>query len=422
LPTVAGGAARGLVEIPTEVAQQVLERAQAGLDLFSPDAISEYGEAAYQAGLVGPTVGGIASPINRAQARSQLEGLRGEQRAAKQREIRAEEETYKASPEYIEELTTRQAEIQEELGVLKNILKTKPTDAEDRDARSELKARKRDLDMEMGNIVSSLREVQPKATTLPLTSQQLIDRERNRLDEVETLKQLRATDSRSADEYASYIRAQDVYQAMQDKEAQRLLTKEEKARQKQAKDIIDAYNKSVKGIEKTADAVTDEFGNIVPGLTKQGALAGRELTEEQRTKLEEYDNAVKALNDKLAASGDIKRQNLYDKTYVSDNADLEEIDRLKQDISNKYEGIKDFAGERIIPQSNEVLDNLVDKLTEPPKELPTELTPEQKEVEAKRVADLQKYKKNFDDKMGEKIMESFLKGKKNFCITLTEIQ
>jgi hypothetical protein len=401
LPTVAGGAARGLVEIPTEVAQQVLERAQAGLDLFSPDAISEYGSAAYQAGLVGPTVGGIASPINRAQARGQLEGLRGEQRAAKQREIRAEEEAYKASPEYIEELTTRQAEIQEELGVLKNILKTKPTDAEDRDARSELKARKRDLDMEMGNIVSSLREVQPKATTLPLTSQQLVDRERNRLDEAATLKQLKATDSKAADEYANYIKAQDTYQAMQDKEAQRLLNKEEKARQKQAKDIIDAYNKSVKGIEKTADAVTDEFGNIIPGLTKSGALAGRELTSDQRTKVSAYDTAVKELNDAVAAAGEISRQNLYDKAYVSDETKIDEIRQLQQNVQDRYQDIKDFAGERDIPQSNEVLDNLVTKLTEPPKEIPTELTPKQKEAEAKRVADLQKYKKNFDDAVAQ---------------------
>ena len=401
LPTVAGGAARGLVEIPTEVAQQVLERAQAGLDLFSPDAISEYGEAAYQAGLVGPTVGGIASPINRAQARGQLEGLRGEQRAAKQREIRAEEEAYKASPEYIEELTARQAEIQEELGVLKNILKTKPTDAEDRDARSELKARKRDLDMEMGNIVSSLREVQPKATTLPLTSQQLVDRERNRLDEAATLNQLKATDSKAADEYANYIKAQDTYQAMQDKETQRLLNKEEKARQKQAKDIIDAYNKSVKGIEKTADAVTDEFGNIIPGLTKSGALAGRELTSDQRTKVSAYDTAVKELNDAVAAAGEISRQNLYDKAYVSDETKIDEIRQLQQNVQDRYQDIKDFAGERDIPQSNEVLDNLVTKLTEPPKEIPTELTPKQKEAEAKRVADLQKYKKNFDDAVAQ---------------------
>jgi hypothetical protein len=397
IPTVAKGAARGLVEIPTEVAQQILERAQAGLPLLTDDALKEYGESAYQAGLVGPAIGGAAGPISRSSARGELDTLRAQQRATQRKEELAKETEYKASPEYITELTTRRDEIQEELGVLKNILKTKPTDEEDKQARKELKARKRDLDLEMYGIVSNLREAAPEDKGLPLTSQQLIDRERNRLDEVATLKQLKATDSTAADDYAKYIRAQDVYQAMQDKEAQRLLTKEEKARQKQAKDIIDAHNQSVKGIGKTAGAVTDEFGNIVPGLTKQGALAGRELSVEQRIKLEEYDNALKALNDKLAASGGIKRQNLYDKTYVSDNADLEEIDRLKQDISDKYEGIKDFAGERKSPPPPEsTVDKIIAQVSKPAPE-PAELTPEQKEAQTKRLADLQKYKQNFND-------------------------
>jgi len=59
----AGAAGRGAltaatVEMPTEMAQQVLERAQAGLDVLSPEALAEYGEAAYLAGIAGGTVGG----------------------------------------------------------------------------------------------------------------------------------------------------------------------------------------------------------------------------------------------------------------------------------------------------------------------------------------------------------------------------
>jgi uncharacterized protein YcfJ len=41
-----------LAEIPTEITQQMLERAQAGLSLTSPDALKEYGETAYQVGLL----------------------------------------------------------------------------------------------------------------------------------------------------------------------------------------------------------------------------------------------------------------------------------------------------------------------------------------------------------------------------------
>ena len=69
--TVARGAGRGVAgEMPVEIAQQVIERAQAGLDLTSPDALKEYGEAAYQAGLVGGPLGGAGSMVNRGQART----------------------------------------------------------------------------------------------------------------------------------------------------------------------------------------------------------------------------------------------------------------------------------------------------------------------------------------------------------------
>ena len=55
LPLIVKGTIKGAAaEIPTEVFQQVLERAQAGLPLTSPDAIKEYGDTAYQVGLLGP--------------------------------------------------------------------------------------------------------------------------------------------------------------------------------------------------------------------------------------------------------------------------------------------------------------------------------------------------------------------------------
>ena len=71
--TVARGAGRGaVVGIPVEVAQQVIERAQAGLDLTSPDALAEYGEAAYQAGLVGGPLGAAGNVVTRSQAKGQV--------------------------------------------------------------------------------------------------------------------------------------------------------------------------------------------------------------------------------------------------------------------------------------------------------------------------------------------------------------
>jgi hypothetical protein len=69
---IATGAA---AEIPTEVAQQVLERAQAGLDVLSEEALAEYGEAAYLAATIGGTLGPIGTISGRSAARRQREEL-----------------------------------------------------------------------------------------------------------------------------------------------------------------------------------------------------------------------------------------------------------------------------------------------------------------------------------------------------------
>jgi hypothetical protein len=65
LRAVTSGAARGTWEVPVEVVQQAIERAQAGLDVLSDDAIQEYGEAVYQALLVGPVIGATGNVIQR---------------------------------------------------------------------------------------------------------------------------------------------------------------------------------------------------------------------------------------------------------------------------------------------------------------------------------------------------------------------
>jgi hypothetical protein len=82
-------------EIPTEIAQQVLERAQAGLALTSPDALKEYGETAYQAGLLSP-IGGAGRFIDKSGARTQVEAKKDEDRriaaeAAKEQQRIAQE-------------------------------------------------------------------------------------------------------------------------------------------------------------------------------------------------------------------------------------------------------------------------------------------------------------------------------------------
>ena len=85
LATLAKGTATGvLAEVPTEIAQQMLERAQAGLSLTSPDALKEYGETAYQAGLLGP-LGAVGRFSEKSAARDEVAARQAaEQEAAAQ--------------------------------------------------------------------------------------------------------------------------------------------------------------------------------------------------------------------------------------------------------------------------------------------------------------------------------------------------
>jgi len=85
------GVVRGAAEMPVEVAQQVLERYQAGLELTSPDAYKEYGESAYQAALIGGPLGGVAGAAERGQARGQLDQQRRAAEAARPREPEPEQ-------------------------------------------------------------------------------------------------------------------------------------------------------------------------------------------------------------------------------------------------------------------------------------------------------------------------------------------
>ena len=99
---VAKGAAVGLAaEVPTEVIQQALERAQAGLPVLSDDALAEYAQAAYQTTLVGAPLGTAGRAMSRSEARTaQAEAAEAE--AAEQRKAAREAaEAEKKTPDYL---------------------------------------------------------------------------------------------------------------------------------------------------------------------------------------------------------------------------------------------------------------------------------------------------------------------------------
>jgi hypothetical protein len=68
-----GGTAGVISEVPTEIGQTILERAQAGLPLADEEAIDEYTEVGITAGIVGGTLGGGAAAL-RGRAEEDTEG------------------------------------------------------------------------------------------------------------------------------------------------------------------------------------------------------------------------------------------------------------------------------------------------------------------------------------------------------------
>ena len=77
------GAVRGAgAEVPVEVAQSVIERDQAGLDLLSDEALEEYGEAAYMAATVGGSLGAGSNAFAPSSARAELASQENEEAEA----------------------------------------------------------------------------------------------------------------------------------------------------------------------------------------------------------------------------------------------------------------------------------------------------------------------------------------------------
>ena len=100
LALLAKGTAKGAVaEIPTEITQQMLERAQAGLSLTDADALAEYGNTAYQVSLLAP-LGAVGRVSERAGARQEVEQTK--QEAA--RKAAEAEEAARTTPEALNTL------------------------------------------------------------------------------------------------------------------------------------------------------------------------------------------------------------------------------------------------------------------------------------------------------------------------------
>lgn len=162
--TLAKGLAVGAAaEIPTEVAQQMLERLQAGLPITSPDALKEYGETAYQTGLLAP-IGAMGRFTDRGAARTQVAEKARLQQAKEAADAAKAEAERQQTPEYVQELMSRydaaeqkRTALAEQQKQLKAVLKDPNAG---RDAKRDAASQLRELGLQARAAENEFRQVQ----------------------------------------------------------------------------------------------------------------------------------------------------------------------------------------------------------------------------------------------------------------------
>ena len=190
-------------EIPTEVLQQVAERAQAGLSLTSPDALKEYVDTAYQVGLLAP-IGGAGRFVDKSAARGEIATTKkaeedkviAEQQAtqaaqAEMATIAAEQKPIPVPPEQIaqmqQEVVSQRGTLQREL----DRLRSEAVKESDIDKLAELSTRAAQLqtglnELDPDKVKNEINKLGKEAGALV---KQIKDAEKKGLDTVEPLSQ-----------------------------------------------------------------------------------------------------------------------------------------------------------------------------------------------------------------------------------------
>jgi hypothetical protein len=240
--TLAKGTGVGVAaEVPVEITQQMLERAQAGLPLLSDDALSEYGEAAYGATLVGGPLGAAGRAGQRYIARGEAQKAQSEERnlqeqIAEQERIAAEEaaEARLQTPEYRQELNDRFWTLKDELAQVEPIAKDK---TQDEDVRAEAIARAKEIKKELTDIQAKMKASMKEAGAAPTLAKAKAEgpRQTQVVDEFGNIVKPKAKQM-DDEEYGQKVDAaaaqwqdtQKKIQALRDKEAAEKQDKQEK--------------------------------------------------------------------------------------------------------------------------------------------------------------------------------------------------
>lgn len=203
LKTVGKGLAVGAAaEIPTEVAQQMLERLQAGLPLTDADAMREYGETAYQTGLLAP-IGAAGRYVDRGAARGQVaETTRLKEAKAAADAAKADAER-KQTPEYLQELVQRYDTLSSQRDALKAQFgeMKKAAGAAKGTEKRELQAQLRNLGMQISTLNNELKPLEAEHDARQDDIKALRAKaERDKLSPIEALVGEQAPESPEPDE------------------------------------------------------------------------------------------------------------------------------------------------------------------------------------------------------------------------------
>ena len=127
-----GTAVGALAEIPTEVAQQMIERAQAGLSLVDQDALTEYGQTAFQVSKLAP-FGAAGRLYEKGAAKNIVAERQRTQEAtalAQQEQVKAQQEAeqaeYRKTDEYLDNVEQRYNTFMSQMQALDEKLKVTP--------------------------------------------------------------------------------------------------------------------------------------------------------------------------------------------------------------------------------------------------------------------------------------------------------
>ena len=180
---VTKGAGLGvLAEVPTEVIQQMLERAQAGLPLTDEEAQAEYGQAAYGAALVGTPFGALGRTGQRYVARGKEEERVSEERrlqeelaAAEQAQAAEAEAARKFSPDYRLDLVGKITAAEDRLKQVEPVAKDKTVDE---DVRKEAIAEANELKKQLKELNAAMKESMKGAGLAPTLQQEIAARPR----------------------------------------------------------------------------------------------------------------------------------------------------------------------------------------------------------------------------------------------------